>query len=332
MTSLHTDLRPCPGATVDDLDPAQIEAYREQLALRRPASPLSRQGQETLLLQVGAVVRDMGQLRPTLTGVLFFGQEPQHFYPSLTITFLHFAGTSTARTDPDAPLYLDNREFRGSVPAMIESARATVFEKLSKQATLDGFVRQDVPEYPESVYREAIINAVSHRDYELEGSSIQVRLFADRLEVQSPGGLGGHLTVDNIAYEQYTRNPRLVRLLEDYGYVEQRGLGVDQMIQVMAANGLEPPVFENRGSSFWVTLKGKPPSSPFPDLVRLGLSDRQIRAIVYLRAHSRITNREYQTEFGVSERTALYDLQGLVDAGLVLPVSSGRGRSYLLRD
>jgi ATP-dependent DNA helicase RecG len=121
-------------------------------------------------------------------------------------------------------------------------------------------------------------------------------------------------------------------LLEDYGYVEQRGLGVDQMIQVMVANALEPPIFENRGSSFWVTLKGKPPASPFPDLVRLGLNDRQIRAIVYLRAHSRITNREYQTEFGVSERTALYDLQGLVDAGLVLPVSSGRGRSYLLRD
>jgi ATP-dependent DNA helicase RecG len=332
VTSGHTDLRPCPGATLDDLDPAQIETYRQRLALRRPGSPLIRQERETLLLQVGALVKERGQLLPTLSGILVFGQDPQQFYPSFTITFLHFAGTHTARIDSDAPLYQDNREFRGPLPTMIDAARATIFEKLSKQALLDGFVRQDVPEYPEFAYREAIVNAVSHRDYELEGSFIQVRLFADRLEVQSPGGLGGHLTVDNIAYEQYTRNPHLVRLLEDYGYVEQRGLGVDQMIQVMVANALEPPVFENRRSSFWVTLKGRPPASPFPDLVRLGLNDRQIRAIVYLRAHNRITNREYQTEFGVSERTALYDLQGLVDAGLILPVSSGRGRSYLLRD
>ena len=332
MSIHYTDLRPCPGATLDDLDPAQIETYRQQLAIRRPGSPLLRQGQETLLLQVGAVVKEMGQLQPTLTGILVFGQDPQQFCPAFTITFLHFAGTSTARTDSNAPLYLDNREFRGILPAMIDSARATVFEKLSKQAMLDGFVRQDVPEYPEFAYREAIVNAVSHRDYELEGSFIQVRLFADRLEVQSPGGLGGHLTVDNMAYEQYTRNPHLVRLLEDYGYVEQRGLGVDQMIRTMVANGQEPPVFENRGSSFWVTLKGRPPAHPLPDLARMGLNDRQIRAIEYLRAHNRITNREYQIEFGVSERTALYDLQELVDAGLVLPVSSGRGRSYLLRD
>ncbi|NIV33414.1 MAG: transcriptional regulator, partial [Anaerolineae bacterium] len=77
------------------------------------------------------------------------------------------------------------------------------------------------------------MNAVSHRDYALEGSFIQVRLFADRLEVQSPGGLGGHVTVDNILYEQYTRNPHIVRLMEDLGYVERRGLGVDQMIRTM---------------------------------------------------------------------------------------------------
>jgi len=161
---------------------------------------------------------------------------------------------------------------------------------------------------------------------------VQVRLFADRVEVQSPGGLGGHLTVDNIAYEQYTRNPHVMALLEDFGYVERRGLGVDQMIRTMADAGLEPPVFENRGSSFWVTLKGRPPDKPLPNLEGLGLNERQVRAVLQLRAQGRVTNRGYQELFGVSERTALYDLQGLVDAGLALPVSSGRGRYYILRD
>jgi ATP-dependent DNA helicase RecG len=100
----------------------------------------------------------------------------------------------------------------------------------------------------------------------------------------------------------------------------------------MATAGLEPPTFENRGTSFWVTLKGRPIRRAASDLVRLGLNERQIEAIGYLRSHGRLTNREFQTEFGVSERTALYDLQGLAEAGVILPVSSGRGRYYILKD
>jgi ATP-dependent DNA helicase RecG len=313
------------------LNPDLIEAYREELDRRSPGSPLVRLPVEQLLAKLGAA-RGRGQPRPTLTGVLFFGREPQQFYPSFTITFLHFSGASTEQADSEGLLYLDNREFKGTLPAVIDAARSTVFEKLSKPAVMQGFVRQDLAEYPEFAYREAIVNAVSHRDYSLEGSFIQIRLFSDRLEVQSPGGLGGHLTVDNIVYEQYTRNPHIVRLLEDFGYVERRGLGVDRMIQAMNAVGRQPPVFEDRGSSFWVTLRGSPSRRPLTELVRLGLNERQIDAVKYIRAHGRITNREYQQQFEVSERTALYDLKGLVDAGLALPVSSGRGRYYISRD
>lgn len=332
MASRHVDLNPCLDATLDDLDPMQIDAYRQELERRRPGSALIRLPVEDLLVQVGAAAKSRGGIQPTLTGILFFGRDPQQFYPSFTVTFLHFAGKSTTRSEADDPLYLDNREFRGTIPAVIDGTRATLFEKLSKQAVLDGFVRQDRLEYPEYAYREAVVNAIGHRDYALEGSFAQVRLFADRMEIQSPGGLGGHLTVDSIAYEQYTRNPHVMRLLEDFGYVERRGLGIDRMIRAMTDANLEPPVFENRGTSFWVTLRGRPPSRPLPDLSGLGLNDRQMRAVEYLRVHGRITNREYQQEFGVSERTALYDLQGLVQARLALPVSSGRGRYYMLRD
>jgi ATP-dependent DNA helicase RecG len=332
MASRYVDLSLCPDATLDDLDPAQIDTYRQELERRRPGSALSRLSLEDLLVRVGAAAKGKGGVRPTLTGVLFFGQDPQQFYPSFTVTFLHFAGKSTTRSEHDDPLYLDNRELRGTIPAMIDGTRATLFEKLSKQAVLDGFVRQDLLEYPEFAYREAVVNAIGHRDYALEGSFIQVRLFADRMEIQSPGGLGGHLTVDSIAYEQYTRNPHLMRLLEDFGYVERRGLGIDQMIRAMTEAELEPPIFENRGTSFWVTLRGRRPARPLPDLSGLDLNERQRRAVEYLRVHARITNREYQQEFGVSERTALYDLQGLVQARLALPVSSGRGRYYMLRD
>jgi ATP-dependent DNA helicase RecG len=316
---------------LDDLDPAKLEAYRQEVERRRPGSVPAQQPVETLLAQVGAVAQVRRRLQPTLTGMLFFGREPQRFYPSLSITFMHFAGNVPGPAAPDDPLYLDSREFRGTIPHMVEQARAAIYEKLSKQGVVEGFKRQDRPEIPESAYREAILNAVAHRDYDLLGSFIQVRLFADRLEVQSPGGLGGNLTVDNIVYEQYTRNPHIVRLLEDLGYVEHRGLGIDQMIRIMSGQGLESPLFQDRGSSFWVTLRRGPSAPPLPDLSGLGLNQRQETAIAYMHQHGRITNREYQTEFEVSERTALYDLQGLVSAGLALPVSSGRGRYYILR-
>jgi ATP-dependent DNA helicase RecG len=327
----YADLRPCLGAEMGDLDLELVELYRQELDRRHPGSPLVRESPERLLSELGAAVDDGTRLRPTLAGVLFFSREPQAFYPSLTVTFVHFPGTSTARMAPDLPLYLDNREIKGAIPAMIDAARATIFGKLSKQAVVEGFVRRDLPEFPEFAYREAIVNALAHRDYSLEDNYVQIRLFADRLEVQSPGGLGGNLTVDNIAYEQYTRNPHIMRLLEDYGYVERRGLGVDQMIREMAIARLEPPIFENRGSSFWVTLKNRPPAPALPDLSHLGLNERQERAVTILHDNGRLTNREYQQLFGVSERTALYDLQGLVDAGLALPVSSGRGRFYIWR-
>lgn len=332
MPGRHPDLRICPGGVLADLDPARVEAYRQELDRRRPGSPLVRMPVEELLLHIGAAAKSRGRLRPTLTGILFFGRDPQHFYPAFTITFVHFAGTSTARANPDDPLYLDNREYRGTIPEMIEGVRAAVFEKLGKRAVMEGFRRQDVTEYPEFAYREAILNAVSHRDYSQEGSFVQVRLFADRLEVQSPGGLGGHLTIDNIVYEQYTRNPHIVRLLEELGYVEHRGLGVDQMIRAMTEANLEPPDFDDRGSSFWVTLRSGKPRIPQAEVAHLGLNERQVRALVYLRTHGRLTNRGYQREFSVSERTALYDLQGLVEAGLAIPVSSGRGRYYIPRD
>ena len=332
MSKRFPDLRPCQGATLDDLDPALLQAYREELGRRQPGTLALRKPAEAMLVELGAAAPYRGTPRPTLAGMLFFGRAPQHFYPAFTVTFVHFAGVTTARSGPGEPLYLDNREFRGTLPAIIDSARATIYEKLSKRAVIDGFVRRDVPEYPEVAYREAIVNAIAHRDYTMDGSSIQVRLFADRLEVQSPGGLGGHLTVDNIAYEQYTRNPHIVRLLEGLGYVERRGLGVDQMIYAMTGAGLEAPVFEDRGTSFWVMLKGGAGGPVLPNLSDLGLNERQVKALQFLHRHGRLTNRAYQEEFDVSERTALYDLQGLVDAGLAIPVSSGRGRYYIPRN
>ncbi len=323
-----TDNRIAEEAGIGDLDPSLLDDYRQRLVERRPGSGLETLPLETLLLRVGAASRQGKKIRPTVAGILFFAADPQQFFPSLTTTFLHFSGTTISRPDDDAPLYLDNRELTGPVPEMIENARAAIYQATRKEAIVEGFVRRDVTEYPEFAVREAVVNAVAHRDYRRTGSFIQIRIFSDRLEVQNPGGLAGGVTVDNIVYEQFTRNPHIVRFLEDYGYVERRGLGIDEMIASMERAGLAPPHFDDRQTSFWVTLyNGKTGFDP----ASLGLNERQLRALDYLRKQGRISNREYQGLNEVAERTALYDLQELVKKDLLLPMSSGRGRYYILK-
>lgn len=326
------DTQPCPKATLDDLDSDAIDDYRTQVAERRPDSKLDRAETPQLLERIGAAVEQRGSLVPTLTGVLFFARDAQRFYPSLTLTFLHLAGTEVAQQASDEPLYLDNREFRGRIPDIIEEAWGVLYSKMARRGVVEGVRRAEEPQYPQVAVREALINAMAHRDYGRTGSFIQVRLFADRLEVQSPGGLAGGLTVDDLVYEQYTRNPHIMRILEDYGYVERRGVGIDQMVYAMREANLPEPEFDDRETSFWVTLRGDPTEARRADLVKLGLNDRQIDAIDVMRERGRLTNREYQKLYDVSERTALYDLKGLVDAGIALAVSSGRGRHYILRD
>jgi ATP-dependent DNA helicase RecG len=312
---------------LDDLSHEALEAYRAAVTEHRPESQLNRAAMPQLLEQVGAAVQHQGSLTLTLAGVLFFAHDPQRFYPSLTVTFLHLAGTALAQSDADKPLYLDNREFRGRIPDIIETAWGVLFSKMARRGLVEGVRRTEEPQYPPVAVREALVNAIAHRDYGRTGSFIQVRLFTDRLEVQNPGGLAGGLTVDNLVFEQYTRNPHIMRLLEDYGYVERRGVGIDQMVHAMRQAHLPAPEFEDRGTSFWATLRGDPAQADRAELVKLGLNDRQISAVELMRERGRLTNREYQETFDVSERTALYDL-----TGLALAVSSGRGRHYILRN
>lgn len=327
-----TDQQPCPPASLDDLADDALAQYRAEVAQHRPDSGLDRAEPPQLLQRIGAAVEHRGDLVPTLAGVLFFARHPQRFYPSLTLTFLHLAGTEIAQSTDDEPLYLDNREFSGRIPDIVEEAWGVLFSKMARRGIVEGVRRTEEPQYPQVAVREALVNAIAHRDYSRSGSFTQVRLFADRLEVQSPGGLAGGLKVEDLVYEQYTRNPYIMRLLEDYGYVERRGVGIDQMVHAMREVNLPEPEFDDRGQSFWVTLRGDPAEARRTDLVKLGLNDRQIEAIDVMHERGRLTNREYQKLFDVSERTALYDLSGLVDAGIALAVSGGRGRRYILRD
>ena len=111
-----------------------------------------------------------------------------------------------------------------------------------------------LPEYPQAVLREAIVNALAHRDYGLHGSTVDVSVWDDRVEIHSPGPLPGHITLDNMRAEHYSRNPRIMRVLKTLGLVEEYGEGIERMYREMESRLLEPPVFAATGNSVTVTL------------------------------------------------------------------------------
>src|SRR5437764_1456224 len=142
---------------------------------------------------------------------------------------------------------------------------------------------------------------MAHRDYSrfVRGSYIQIRLFADRLQIQSPGGLYGNVNEENLEDEHSTCNCVLMRLMEDLHLVENRGSGIKAILEAMRQANLEPPRFQDKRSSFWVTFRNHTLMSPeaitwLNQFSGLALNDRQRLALVYLRNNDRMANNDYQ--------------------------------------
>ena len=332
------DEEPVAQAVIGDLDETAIDAYQERLKQARPKADFLRGPRDKALSRLGIVQDVEGTLRPTMAGLLTFGKYPQQFLPQLVITFLQFYGTTETEKTPRGERFLDNRKFEGPIPDMVTDTVNHVLASIRKSSLIEGLFRRDVPEYPEEAVREVVLNAVAHRDYSpyVRGSYVQVRLFADRLEVQSPGGLYGNVTEENLEEESSTRNSVLMRLMEDLHLVENRGSGIRAMLEAMRRANLEPPRFEDKRSSFWVTFRNHTLMSPeaitwLNQFADLPLNDRQRLALVYLRFNDQITNSDYQRLNQVDALSAGRELRGLVQAGLVDQESARRWTYYTLR-
>lgn len=331
------DEEPIPEATLDDLDKEKLTSFLERFRKDRPKAAYLKQPFEQVLTHLKIARPYNGTLHPTLAGLLAFGYHPQTLESQLVITFLHYFGTTETEKTPRGERFLDNRKFEGPIPEMVGDAVNHVMASIRKGSLIEGLYRRDIPEYPEEAIREAIVNAVAHRDYSnfARGSYIQIRLFADRMEIQSPGGLYGTVTLETLEEEQSTRNRTLVRLLEDLHLVENRGSGIKAMLGAMRSANLEPPRFQDRRSSFLVTMRNLSlmNTDAIDWLNRFAdrpINDRQRLALVYLRHNQQITNFDYQRLTHVDSVTANRELRGLVQTGLTTQHSSRRWSHYML--
>jgi ATP-dependent DNA helicase RecG len=313
-----------PGARPDDLDPAIIDEY---LSKREARTGLSASSRSQLLFEIGATDRS-GQ--PTMAGILLFGRNPQAFLPQSGLVFVRFPGTEPR--DADGGIGYGRRdEVGGPVARMVERAWNILLEEMRVGAKVNGLEREELTEYPRFAVREALVNAVAHRDYRINGRRIEIRMYSDRLEIISPGGLPGYITVDNLVEEHFSRNPRLVNGLYQWGYIEELGLGIDLMIEEMVQAGHEPPTFKALPHQFIVTLTNKRERAIMPKWTR-SMNERQTRALTYIQKNGSITNREYRTLCAdVSPETLRLDLVDLVERGILLKIGAKKGTYYILK-
>ncbi|MBN1315260.1 MAG: putative DNA binding domain-containing protein [Anaerolineales bacterium] len=308
----------------EDWDSDIVEEYLQK---REERGASRTTGLKQLFFEIGATTHDD---IPTVAGMLLFGRRPQAFLPQCGLVFVKFVGTDM-RAENGLAGYGRREEIAGPLARMVERAWNVVWEEMGVSAYVKGLEREENPTYPQFAVREALVNAICHRDYRLSGRRVEVRMFSDRLEVISPGGLPGYITLDNIVDEHFSRNPRLVSGLYHWGYIEELGLGIDRMIEEMVDSGQPPPLFQATPYSFSVTLnatKIRPPTRQW----ERRMNDRQTMAIAYIRENGSITNREYQTLCPtVTAETLRLDMSDLVEKGILLKIGAKRGTYYILK-
>lgn len=314
------------GATIDDFSRAMIDEYLEKRT-ERTKRPYSGEVNR-MLAEIGAITADG---KPTVCGLLLFSEYPQRWLPQSGVVFAKFVGT-TPRGESGLAGYTRREELVGPVPRLIEATWNLVWSEMAISAVVKGLEREETFEYPQFAVREALVNAIGHRDYRLRGRRIEVRMFSDRLEVISPGGLPGFITVENIKDEHFSRNPRLVGGLFHWGYIEELGLGIDRMMEVMQQAGHSPPKFDARPYSFAVALHNERTKPELPEWSR-DTNHRQARALQYIRETGSITNREYRGLIQtVSAETLRLDLVDLIEKGILTKIGAKKGTYYVLRE
>ncbi|MEZ4677255.1 MAG: ATP-binding protein [Caldilineaceae bacterium] len=316
---------PVAEATIADLDQGQIERYIERIAVAPHEEVLD------VLQTRGCVTpNEQGAVVPTNAGILLFGQRPQRFLRNAEFICVRYAGSNMSDE-------FVRQDIGGTLTEQARQAEAFVVSNMRRGMRITGLTREDTTEYPLAVVREAIVNAIAHRDYSIRGEGVRLLMYGDRMEIYSPGRLPGHVTLENLKDERYSRNEAIVAVLSDFGYIERLGYGIDRMIATMQSAGLPEPVFEETAAGFRVTLysTSEEPLDAEPEPPQLPhdfLNERQERALAHIRQLGKITNSEYQAICpDVSAETIRRDLADLVDKNLLIRIGSKRATYYILK-
>lgn len=240
--SLYFDDLPCRGTTLADFDTASFERFFAEAF----GSPVAQAGVPFEQLLRNSRLAKGGEL--TLAGVLLFGRNPQAWYPYACIHAAHVHGTDLADND------LDRADLTGTLATQVRDAEGFLNARLRVTHHIEGFQPERRPELPAEALREAVVNAVSHRDYAVR-APVRLLLFDDRLEVRTPGKLPNGVDIEAMKVGIHVpRNPILLSLLAKMGHVTAIGSGIPRILKLVTQAVGRPPALEQTSAEFVLTI------------------------------------------------------------------------------
>ena len=319
-----------PHSSPEDLDPDLIDEFISRAGLSGDAEGI-------LHRPYGLIEYLNGKPLLTRAAAYLFGRDPLRWHAQPGIEFVRFEGTEPRKGEG----YNVVERVRLAPPLLklIREAETLLGERIKERILQQDLFFREKFEYPAFIWKEALINALAHRDYSLEGSAVSVWMFDDRLEIRSPGRLPGPVRAEQIARRQrvhYSRNPLMVRVLTDSGHMRALGEGIPRIFQEMERHGLNPPELREEGDFFCLILRNTPVLDDstlewLKQFSRYPLSPRQKRILTYARVHGGIFSSSDYQKFGVDRDEAYVEIKALVRQGLVEPLKK-HGKVYRVRE
>jgi predicted HTH transcriptional regulator len=322
ITKTGFEQRICDGATVADIDEEKVKWFLRVARTKRNFS-----------LDINSTIRNVfthlkllkdGKL--TNAAVLLFGKEPRKFFDQAKIKCIQVPSTEVEKPFSSYHIY------EGNLFEQVDKAVGFVLDIIKLPVIQQKHTVQVArpPEIPEFAIHEAIVNAVAHRDYNTT-SSVQVMVFLDRVEIWNSGTLPANLTINDLKkpHASHPSNPLLAAIMYFADYIQQAGSGTLEMVKQCMAQGLPEPDFICKRNLEFKTILYRDIFTE-ESLANLGLNERQIKAVRYVKKNGQITNREYRTITGLSDQGAVRDLHVLLDKNVFKMIGKGRNVTYLL--
>lgn len=327
-----------PDAELKDIDPEAIAIYRAERVKAKPNAEELNWSDKELLNALGCTRKARGIFKPTVAGVLLFGKQSalRRILPSVRVDYIRVPGKEWIE---DPRQRYDTIEMRDCIFRLIRRSIAAVLDDLPTSFNLPKgqLTRRDQPVLPTEIVREAIVNALMHRNYQ-KHQPVQIIRYANRLEIRNPGyslkpleQLGEPGSV--------TRNPKIASVLHDTNLAETKGSGIRVMRTLMEEAGLELPQFDSdrHGDQFQATYLFHHFLTA-QDVEWLGkfknmdLDDTQRKALIFARETGSITNSAFRTMNKVDPQTASQKLCRMRDMGVLESQGKGRGTTYILSE
>lgn len=346
------DREPVIDASVADLDDEAVATLLRRMRQRQPRA-FRTVPDEVALRRLGVLVPaapDTDKLVPSLAGLLTLGIYPQEFFPQLNVTFVVLPSDQAGVVPEGGPRFIDNRSLNGPIPQIVSDAVDAIARNMRVAGTVRGVGRQDAYEYPVEALREAVVNAIMHRDYSppSRGAQVQVEMYPGRLLVRNPGGLFGPVAETELGTEGVTssRNPVLSALLQevqlpdsDRVICENRGTGIPTMLEQLRRSGTASVRFSNAVSHFTTvftraerTGPGGQPQNPGTARPDQHITGRPAEILALFAGQQELTAPEIAQATGLSKAMTNRYLARLVAEGRLIATAppSSRNRAYHL--